>query len=413
MKDLNSFEAINPVISSAGYALTGLAGAGVPEAVKLYRQLYNETPEAIDTASPDGMKAASSIINIEFRYKAINRAIEKTGIRNVLDLGCGFSPRPLALSEMGYNVLGADLPVVIEKISPAAKALSGNSETNMTYLAVDATNAASLSDAADLLGDEIVIVTEGLLNCLTESELWTVVENIRTTLLRHGGVWITTDFDEKDFSIAGYKTIAGPEIAAELCKEHQKQIEELFGEQYRSENLTPVEMIGKDILFELHLAEDALPLYDGSTDIISLSFVSDDVAENCKDLYSNCHLSVISEDDSTPAIDRLAALFTTPDGTLSIRHEIINGILRISLKGRLDSLTSPNLLKFYEDELEKKSFRKVQLDFKELAYISSAGLRVLLIMYKGTPGHEVKLFNLGTEVFSVLEMTGYADIFGI
>ena len=314
---------------------------------------------------------------------------------------------------MGYNVLGADLPVVIEKISPAAKALSGNSETNMTYLAVDATNAASLSDAADLLGDEIVIVTEGLLNCLTESELWTVVENIRTTLLRHGGVWITTDFDEKDFSIAGYKTIAGPEIAAELCKEHQKQIEELFGEQYRSENPAPVEMIGKDILFELHLAEDALPLYDGSTDIISLSFVSDDVAENCKDLYSNCHLSVISEDDSTPAIDRLAALFTTPDGTLSIRHEIINGILRISLKGRLDSLTSPNLLKFYEDELEKKSFRKVQLDFKELAYISSAGLRVLLIMYKGTPGHEVKLFNLGTEVFSVLEMTGYADIFGI
>ena len=413
MKDLNSFEAINPVISSAGYALTGLAAAGVPEAVKLYRQLYNETPEAIDTASPDGMKAASSIINIEFRYKAINRAIEKTGIRNVLDLGCGFSPRPLALSEMGYNVLGADLPVVIEKISPAAKALSGNSETNMTYLAVDATNSASLSDAADLLGDEIVIVTEGLLNCLTESELWTVVENIRTTLLRHGGVWITTDFDENDFSIAGYKTIAGPEIAAELCKEHQKQIEELFGEQYRSENPAPVEMIGKDILFELHLAEDALPLYDGSTDIISLSFVSDDVAENCKDLYSNCHLSVISEDDSTPAIDRLAALFTTPDGTLSIRHEIINGILRISLKGRLDSLTSPNLLKFYEDELEKKSFRKVQLDFKELAYISSAGLRVLLIMYKGTPGHEVKLFNLGTEVFSVLEMTGYADIFGI
>ena len=404
MKDLHSFEAINPVISSAGYALTGLAGAGIPEAVKLYRQLYNETPEVIDTASPDGLKAASSIINIEFRYKAINRAIEKTGIRNVLDLGCGFSPRPLALSETGYNVLGADLPVVIEKISPAAKALSVNSETNLTYLAVDATNAASLSDAADLLGDEIVIVTEGLLNC---------VENIRTTLLRHGGVWITTDFDEKDFSIAGYKTIAGPEIAAELGKEHQKQIEELFGEQYSSENPAPVEMIGKDILFELHLAEDTLPLYDGSTDILSLSLVSDDIAENCKDLYSNCHLSVISEDDSTPAIDRLAALFTTPDGTLSIRHEIINGILRISLKGRLDSLTSPNLLKFYEDELEKKSFRKVQLDFKELAYISSAGLRVLLIMYKGTPGHEVKLFNLGTEVFSVLEMTGYADIFGI
>ena len=89
MKDLHSFEAINPVISSAGYALTGLAGAGIPEAVKLYRQLYNETPEVIDTASPDGLKAASSIINIEFRYKAINRPETAGAVRDGLQCsGC-------------------------------------------------------------------------------------------------------------------------------------------------------------------------------------------------------------------------------------------------------------------------------------------------------------------------------------
>ena len=412
MKELNTFEIINPVVNSAGYSLSGLARGGVPEAVKLRDKLLEYNSD-ITVSAENNIKTVAADINTEFRYKAVNRAIEKTGIRNVIDLGCGYSPRPLALAELGYNVLGADLPAVIEKIEPAVKSLVDSPEANINYLAVDATNAASVAEAADALGDEIVIVTEGLLSYLTESELWTVLENIRTTLLRHGGVWITPDFNEKDFTYAGFKTIAGPDVIAELEAEREKYITALFGEQFSSQNLTPVEMIGSDILFELHLKEDLLPFYDGRTEISSLSLVSEEIAEACKDVYSNCGISVISEDDSTPAIDRLAALFTTSDGTLSIRHEIINGILKISLKGRLDSLTSTDLLNFYEEELSKKSFRKVQLDFKELDYISSAGLRVLLIMYKGTPGNDVKLLNIGTEVFSVLEMTGYSEIFGL
>lgn len=410
MKDLNAFEKINPVISSAGYSLVHLAAGGVPEAVALYEQLKDNLSELPKT---DNAKSAASVVNAEFRYRAINRAIEKTGIRSVLDLGCGYSPRPLALAELGYHVLGADFPSVIQKIEPVAKALAGDAGENISYLAVDATNAASVMDAADSLGDEIVIVTEGLLPLLTESELWTVVENIRTTLLRHGGVWITPDFTEKEFSETGFRTIAGPEAVKEFETDREKELRNLFGEQFDSQDMVPVEMIGTDILFELHLKEENAPLYDGSTEITSLALVSEETAEVCRDAYSALNISVISEDDSTPAIDRLAALFTSPDGTLTIRHEIINGILKISLKGRLDSLTAGNLLNFYEEELDKKSFRKVQLDFKELDYISSAGLRVLLIMYKGTPGHDVKLMNIGTEVFSVLEMTGYTDIFNL
>lgn len=386
MKDLNAFEKINPVITSAGYSLTGLAGCGIPAAVSLRDRLAPVLSGMAAETDGNDSKDKTSVISLEFRYRAINRAIEKTGIRNVLDLGCGFSPRPLELAELGYNVLGADLPAIIQAIGPVAEALAGDAASRISYVEVDATNAASLSDAADSLGDELIIVTEGLLPCLTESELWTVVENIRTTLLRHGGVWITYDFNG--------------DLSGDKCADKDK-------------DMPPAWMIGTDILYELHLKEDTLPFYDGSYDIASLSLISDEAAEACKDTYSACRLSVISEDDSTPAIDRLAALFTTQDGTLSIRHEIINGILRISLKGRLDSLTSKDLLDFYEEEVKKNSFRKIQLDFKELDYISSAGLRVLLIMYKGTPNHDVKLMNIGTEVFSVLEMTGYSDIFGL
>lgn len=413
MSDFKSFEKINPVVSSAGYSLSALAAAGVPEAVKLHKEIVKNFPDTAErTFSADKATDTAEIINAEFRYKAINRAIEKTGIRNVLDLGCGFSPRPAALAAAGYNILGADLPAIIARIKPAAAAMDSTLQ-GISYMEVDATNAASLSDAADSLGDELIIVTEGLLPYFTESELWTVIENIRTVLLRHGGVWITPDFNETENTRAGFGAVCGQDALSDFSNVRSDKIRDLFGEQFVVQDMVPVEMLGTDILSELHLKEEKMPLYDGSINIESLSMVSEEIAEACRDAYSGVCLSVIAEDDTTTAMDRLAALFTTPDGTLSIRHEIINGILKITLDGRLDSLTSPKLLDFYEEELNKKSFRMVHLDFSNLDYISSAGLRVLLIMYKGTPMHKVKLLNVGTDVFSVLEMTGYADIFGL
>ena len=413
MSDLKSFEKINPVVASADYSLSALAAAGVPEAVELYKAVRKNSHDSAERAfSSDKITDTAEIINAEFRYKAINRAIEKTGIRNVLDLGCGFSPRVSALAAAGYNILGADLPAIIAQIQPAVAAMGGASQ-GIAYREVDATNAASLSDAADSLGDELIIVTEGLLPYFTESELWTVIENIRTVLLRHGGVWITPDFDETAYTRAGFGAVCGEDALSDFNSMRSDKIREIFGEQFVAQDMVPVEMLGADILSELHLKEEKMPFYDGGIHIESLSLVSEEIAEACRDAYSGVCLSVIAEDDTTTAMDRLAALFTTPDGTLSIRHEIINGILKITLDGRLDSLTSPKLLDFYEDELNKKSFRMVHLDFSNLDYISSAGLRVLLIMYKGTPMHKVKLLNVGTDVFSVLEMTGYADIFGL
>lgn len=52
--------------------------------------------------------------------------------------------------------------------------------------------------------------------------------------------------------------------------------------------------------------------------------------------------------------------------------------LILSLDGRLDTLTAPQLEKAVDDN----TIDKLTLDFSKLEYISSAGLRVVLALHK-------------------------------
>ena len=84
--------------------------------------------------------------------------------------------------------------------------------------------------------------------------------------------------------------------------------------------------------------------------------------------------------------------------------------LIISLEGRLDTTTSPNL----ESEYKKLDEKNIVLDLKDLNYISSAGLRVLLTMQKemnkkGT----LEIINVCDDVLDIFEVTGFNDILNI
>ena len=84
----------------------------------------------------------------------------------------------------------------------------------------------------------------------------------------------------------------------------------------------------------------------------------------------------------------------------------------IELVGRLDTTTAPALQKTITDDLQDT--RNLVLDLKSLEYISSAGLRVLLSAQKKFQklGY-MKVTNVGEEIMSVFEMTGFADILTI
>ena len=84
----------------------------------------------------------------------------------------------------------------------------------------------------------------------------------------------------------------------------------------------------------------------------------------------------------------------------------------IELVGRLDTTTAPALDKTINNDME--GTKNLVLDFKNLEYISSAGLRVLLGAQKKMQKiGSMKVINVCEEVMEVFEMTGFADILTI
>ena len=97
---------------------------------------------------------------------------------------------------------------------------------------------------------------------------------------------------------------------------------------------------------------------------------------------------------------------------MNINIENTNGAIVMALEGRLDTTTAPELEKAINAEGE--ALKSLVLDFKDVDYISSAGLRVLLTAQKkmNVQGH-MELVNVSEAVMDIFEMTGFADILEI
>ena len=86
--------------------------------------------------------------------------------------------------------------------------------------------------------------------------------------------------------------------------------------------------------------------------------------------------------------------------------------LVITLEGRLDTTTAPELDEVLKEELPEIS--RLSFDFSKLEYISSAGVRVLLTAQKimNKQGSMV-VRNVSEEVYEVFEVTGFTDLLTI
>ncbi len=87
--------------------------------------------------------------------------------------------------------------------------------------------------------------------------------------------------------------------------------------------------------------------------------------------------------------------------------------ITIFLEGRLDKLSSPVLEEAMKKELEKK--KDIVIDFKNLEYISSAGLRILIANEKELKaiGKTMEIINVNADVMSILNVTGFIYILNI
>ena len=97
---------------------------------------------------------------------------------------------------------------------------------------------------------------------------------------------------------------------------------------------------------------------------------------------------------------------------LNITKSIESGKALFTLAGRLDTATAPGLEQEIKTSLEGVS--ELVIDMEKLDYISSAGLRVLLLAQKTMNKQgEMKLVNVNETVMSIFEVTGFLDILTI
>ncbi|MCL2003091.1 MAG: STAS domain-containing protein [Oscillospiraceae bacterium] len=85
----------------------------------------------------------------------------------------------------------------------------------------------------------------------------------------------------------------------------------------------------------------------------------------------------------------------------------------LALTGRIDTVTSPKLQEALMEAIS--SAATTELDFARIDYVSSAGLRVLLLGEKNAKasGRSVTLKNVSPEVMEVFEITGFSGILTI
>lgn len=79
------------------------------------------------------------------------------------------------------------------------------------------------------------------------------------------------------------------------------------------------------------------------------------------------------------------------------------------LEDRISSANADSLQKEIDEALGAVPSTEAVVDAKNLEYISSAGLRVLLHLAKKQEDH-LTILNVAPEVYEVFEMTGVTDI---
>jgi anti-anti-sigma factor len=99
--------------------------------------------------------------------------------------------------------------------------------------------------------------------------------------------------------------------------------------------------------------------------------------------------------------------------SMTINKTQENGKITLALNGRLDTTTAPQLQDVLIPAFDEA--KEITLDFSPLVYVSSAGLRVLLMGQKTAKakGGTLTVCNVSDEIMEVFEMTGFADMLTI
>ena len=94
-----------------------------------------------------------------------------------------------------------------------------------------------------------------------------------------------------------------------------------------------------------------------------------------------------------------------------MNYSINDGTILVELEKKVDTINARRVEEELDHLVKENHGLKLQLDAEKLEYISSAGLRVLLKIWK-TQGC-LRMINVSRGVYEILEVTGFLDLLDI
>ncbi len=85
----------------------------------------------------------------------------------------------------------------------------------------------------------------------------------------------------------------------------------------------------------------------------------------------------------------------------------------IAIEGRLDTVSAMKFSSGFIEQIMEPSMKKLILDCEKLSFISSAGLRVFLVLSKVAKSKNVDMIirKVDDTIKDIFDMTGFSDIF--
>ena len=404
---------VNPTYLTAKSTLYMLAGAGNEDAKKVIATLGTQDemvrkdngrkspmPESEVKALMSGTSLA-----VEARYEALSRYMQRENCESLLDIACGYTPRALYCEKAGIEYVGVDVPVVAEELlSFASKA--GIGSVHPVYVGGDATNAASLMEAANLLKGQLLISCEGLTQYLSADEFQQLIGGIREILIQHGGAWITSDFGVNYESFAT-ANMSSPD-AVRLYNEARKQA--TSSASIYNEGVAYWEAEKKRAFLESNgMIVESLPFWEEDEHLALLDSMPEAWKSNMKRLLKDATLWRMTVDpnyEKKPVIQGAKEV-----DNLNITYSKYDDTLLCIVNGRVDTISAPALLEVFENNYDGIS--NVRIDAKTMEYISSAGLRVLLMAVKKLGNGSVTVINASEPVKEIFETTGFDQMIAV
>ena len=95
-------------------------------------------------------------------------------------------------------------------------------------------------------------------------------------------------------------------------------------------------------------------------------------------------------------------------------REPLSDVVTMEIAGNVDASNAPELEQVFE-EIITGGNRRLIVSFKEVGYISSAGLRVFLTMVKKLKTREGRLLlcDMNADVHKIFKLAGFTQIFNI